>query len=134
MVCIYCKSKTEIVNSRHLSRSNGTWRRRHCLKCGAIITTIEEADYSRQWAVEDKNKRFKPFLRDKLYISIYKSLGHRKHAALDATGITQTVISKLNKLSTDGHLTSENIILTVTTCLTRFDKAGAVQYKAYHKD
>jgi transcriptional regulator NrdR family protein len=133
MVCIYCGGKTEIFNSRHLSRINGTWRRRRCLKCGAIITTTEETDYSKQWVVEGKNKRFKPFLRDKLYLSVFNNLGHRKTATIDAIAITVTVISKLGKKSKDGKLSKEDIIDTTYSTLARFDKPASVQYKAYHK-
>lgn len=133
MVCTYCGGKTEIFNSRHLSRINGTWRRRHCLKCGAIITTTEETDYSKQWVVEGKNKRFKPFLRDKLYLSVYNTLGHRKTATSDASDITATVISKLGKKSNNGKLSKEDIIDTTYFTLYKFDKPASVQYRAYHK-
>jgi len=133
MVCIYCKGKTEIVNSRHLNRSNGTWRRRHCIECNAIVTTVEETDYSKHWVIQDKNNRYKPFLRDKLYVSVYNSLGHRKSPENDATAITTTVLSRLGKSSKDGRIFREDIIRTTTSCLSRFDKAASVQYRAYHK-
>ena len=101
--------------------------------CDALITTIEEIDYSKQWVVEDKNNRYKQFYRDKLYISVYNSLGHRKSPVSDANGITATILSRLAKTSTDGRVSREEIIKVATSCLSRFDRAGSVQYKAYHK-
>lgn len=132
MVCIYCNSKTEITNSRRLARSNATWRRRHCLKCGALYTTVEEADYSRLWLIAGLKGRLSPFLRDKLFLSVYDSLRHRKTAIQDASALTSTIIAKIAKASTDGQIDRQKLIDTALACLKRFDKTAAVHYKAYY--
>ncbi len=132
MVCVYCSSKTEIINTRHQSRTNSTWRRRKCLRCGALITSIEQADYAKLWVISDNKGKLKPFKRDKLFVSIFNSLRHRNTALSDCEGLTATVISKLSKLPTKGQIGKEEIVNTTLTCLKHFDKAAAVQYKAYH--
>ena len=131
MVCIYCLSKTGIVNSRHLARSNQTWRRRQCLKCKALMTTLEEANYSGLWMVA-KDKNIKPFDRDKLFLSIYDSLKHRKTAISDANGITSTIIAKLAKNCSDGRIEHQKLIDITTSCLKNFDKPALVHYQAYY--
>src|ERR1039458_7397730 len=105
MVCIYCRSKTQVTNSRHLIRSNGTWRRRTCTKCSALFTTNEIAQYNMLWAVRDPlSGNLEPFERDKLFLSVHDSCGHRKSAISDAAGLTDTVIDKLIKVVDSGSI------------------------------
>jgi len=133
MVCTYCKGKTEITNSRHLARSNATWRRRRCLKCGALITSIEQADYSKTWMIYDAQKdKLSPFIRDRLFISIYDSLRHRRTAIQDANAITATIIAKLAKISSESQIDKTKLIATAHNCLKHFDRAAAVHYQAYY--
>ncbi|MEI9913617.1 MAG: hypothetical protein WDN66_01225 [Candidatus Saccharibacteria bacterium] len=132
MVCIYCGSKTEIINSRHQSRTNSTWRRRKCLECGAITTTTEQTDYEKSWVVSDDKGRISHFNRDRLFISLYNSLGHRRTAISDSNSLTATVIAKLAKKPSEGHINRQDIVDTSLTCLKHFDKAAAVHYKAYY--
>ena len=75
-----------------------------------------------------------PFLRDKLFISLYKAVGHRPDAAHDAIGLTATVISKLNKAVQNGSVTTTAIATLSLETLHRFDKAAATFYQAYHAD
>ena len=133
MVCTYCKGKTEITNSRHLARSNATWRRRHCLKCGAIITSIEEPDYGRTYMIYDAKKdKLSPFDRDRLFVSIYDSLRHRRTAVQDANAITATIMSKLARISSESQIDKARLLATAYDCLKHFDKAAAVHYQAYY--
>ena len=132
MVCPYCHGKTKIINSRHQTRNNSTWRRRQCLKCEALITTKEEADYSRLWVLIDKNGRFNPFLQDKLFISLYDSLKHRRTALNDARALLSTVVAKLSKVCPDGQVERQELIDTTLSILTRFDKVATVYYRAYY--
>ncbi len=133
MVCTYCKGKTEITNSRHLARSNATWRRRHCLKCGALITSIEQPDYGRTWVVYDpQNDKLSQFMRDKLFVSIYDSLRHRRTAIQDANALTATIMSKLAKISSGSQIDKTKLLSTAYECLKHFDKAAAVHFQAYY--
>lgn len=131
MVCIHCGGKTKVGNSRRQQRGNQVWRRRQCLKCGAVFSTLEAVQYELAWTVR-REKRFEPFSRDKLFLSLYRSCQHRKHALKDASGLTDTVINKLRGLAAGGALNGADIALTAQVALNRFDKAASVHYRAYH--
>ena len=97
-----------------------------------MITSIEQADYAKLWVVSNNKGYLKPFKRDKLFLSIYDSLRHRKTSLSDSESLTTTVISKLAKLTSNGQMTREDIVDTTLTCLKHFDKAAGVHYHAYH--
>jgi transcriptional repressor NrdR len=134
MVCIYCSAETRVTNSRLQKRSNSVWRRRHCEACGSIFSTEEHVDYEKSIVVQSSKGSFSPFLRDKLFTSIYRSLQHRSTALEDAIGITDTVIERVWKRVEGGKL--EAVILATATqeTLQRFDKAAAISYQAFHAD
>jgi transcriptional regulator NrdR family protein len=134
MVCVQCHHKTQVINSRHQKRSNTVWRRRSCTNCGIIFTTNESADYGALWAVVAKNGRLSPFSRDKLMLSIYGSLQHRKTALSDAAGLADTVIARLAPSITGGSLSSASIKTTAQVALNRFDTLASTHYQAFHKE
>lgn len=134
MVCTYCSSETHVINSRHQKRANNVWRRRKCLNCNRIVTTVEQIDYEKTWTVAYLNESEQPFLRDKLLISLYQSCRHRPTALPDALGLTDTVISRLRLAVTDGSVTPTAIATICSETLRRFDKTAATVYKAYHAD
>src|SRR5664279_3068123 len=94
MVCVYCGNDTQVTNSRLQKRNNAVWRRRTCKECSATITTLERIDLETAVMVVDESVHT-PFSRDKLFISIYNSCKHRKSAQADASGLTDTIISRL---------------------------------------
>ena len=102
--------------------------------CGAIFSTSEQVDYEKSWIVQFADGGQMPFLRDKLFVSLYKSLGHRPTAATDAIGLTATVIGNVQKIVQDGSVTTTAISTLSLEVLQRFDKAAAVAYQAYHAD
>jgi transcriptional regulator NrdR family protein len=132
MVCIYCGGKTHITNTRPQRRLRQTWRRHTCVECHAIFTTNEAVDLSTSIVVRDKN-RLTPFSRDRLFISIYKAIGHRETAIADASALSATIIAKLIHDSGTAAVSPFDIIATVSAVLQHFDRAGAVHYTAYHK-
>jgi len=133
MVCIKCGSRTKVVNSRLQKRSNQIWRRRLCNNCSFIFTSEEFIDFSTVWRVkEDSATNYAYFYRDKLYLSIYKSLKHRNDAFLDATELCHLVMRLLEKLATNGILTDKDIALTIASVFDNFDKAASSHYRAYH--
>jgi transcriptional regulator NrdR family protein len=80
-------------------------------------------------------KGFKPFIRDKLFITINDSLKHRKSHIDDATALTDTVISQLGEANqSNGVLTRSNIAQITTITLRRFDKTAATVYSALHSN
>lgn len=136
MVCTYCSSETAVTNSRLQKRSNSVWRRRKCLnpECAALFSTSESVDYEKSWVVQYADSSLSPFLRDKLFVSIYNSLRHRKNALDEAIGLTGSVISILGVKITDGRMPSKAISQEIYRILGRFDKAAAVSYQAFHAD
>lgn len=132
MVCIQCGQNTEVSNSRHQKRANRVWRRRKCLSCGSVFTTQEQALYQASWLVKGKKSSLTPFSRDKLFLSLYKSCQHRKHAVSDAGGLADSIIGLLSRQVQSGMIDSSAIKSTVSVALSRFDKAASTHYQAYH--
>jgi transcriptional repressor NrdR len=133
MVCIYCSGKTKVINSRPQKRLAQTWRRRECLDCGAVFTTLEAVDYAGSLRVRAADGHLEPFTRDKLFVSLYKALGHRKTATADASALADTIIAKLRPNVHSGLLERNDIVTIATGVLKNFDEAATVQYAAYHK-
>jgi transcriptional repressor NrdR len=131
MVCIYCGHDTQVTNSRHQKRLNQVWRRRKCTYCGAIFSTTEGANTSQALSVQ-KNNGLEPFSRDKLFVSVYDSLRHRKTVLDDATALTGTIISTLTPLAEGAAIDRDVVITVTTTVLQRFDKPAASHYQAFH--
>ncbi|MDQ3123281.1 MAG: hypothetical protein M3Q14_01185 [bacterium] len=135
MVCIYCGKDTKVTNSREKVRLPSTWRRRRCNSCIAQFSTIELPNFATSLVVTNKNGALSPFSRDKLFISIYKALGHRDDATQSASGLIPTVISTLLRKYPiqDGSVSAHHIALSAYIVLKRFDPMSAHTYKAYHK-
>lgn len=131
MVCVYCAHDTRVVNSRPQKRLNRVWRRRTCTNCGATFTSTEAVDLSGSITIRNK-KQLQAFQRDKLFMSIYDSLKHRKTALSDATGLTDTIVSQLYPLMTDAVLEKAAITEVTSVVLLRFDKVAATHYQAFH--
>ncbi len=71
-------------------------------------------------------------MEEKLFLSIYESLKHRKSPIIDARYIAATIITKLSKVAKDGLLDQMQIIDSVLESLNHFDKAAATHYAAFH--
>lgn len=132
MVCIYCSSHTQVVNSRHQRRANAVWRRRRCIECTNIFSTLENADYEKSWVVRQADGTLVPFLRDKLLVSIYNSCQHRPQALQDAIGLSNTVLTALLPEARSSALPASVIANHILTTLRRFDTAAATHYQAFH--
>ncbi len=131
MVCIYCASGTQVINSRHQKRSNQVWRRRQCRGCASVFTTEETVDFTKSIVVGTPSGSYEPFERDKLLLSVYDALRHRNTAQTDATALTVTIVGKLTAIHV-ATITSTTIATTAHEVLRRFDSAAAVHYKAFH--
>jgi transcriptional regulator NrdR family protein len=132
MVCIQCGNKTSVINSRLQHRNNNVWRRRKCLSCNLIFTTLERANLESSWIVMNKSGGHAPFLEDKLLISIYLSCLHRETALTDARQLTDTVIKKLKTKTLNSRLDSKTIAQTAIVALNRFDSVSSSYYAARH--
>ena len=132
MVCIYCGGLTFVINSRHQRQSNNIWRRRQCRSCRAIFTTHEKPDLKTGLMVQSSNSpHLQPFVRDKLFLSIYTSCSHRSNALDEASELTKTVIAKIGQ-PTDAVIHTKTIAATAAAILERFDPVAATVYRAYH--
>jgi transcriptional repressor NrdR len=132
MVCVHCGSETRVSNSRLQKRSNQVWRRRQCLSCQAVFTSLEGADYSSVWRVQGKAGALEPFSRDRLFMSLYRACEHRKTVLADAGGLADTITSKLAGRSNNSHITAKTIAQTAMVALNRFDKTAGAVYQAFH--
>lgn len=133
MVCIYCGSKTETINSRLQKRRNSVWRRRRCRACGAVFTSIEQVAYGSSLAFEDRASHITAFQREALFLSLYEACRHRPHAIAEAGDLTDTVIRKLlNGYVHNGVIRRADLLTVVSETLGAFDSAAQVHYTAYH--
>lgn len=132
MVCIYCGSSTKVSNSRARSGNLLVWRRRNCLGCKAKFTTKEQIDNQSAIVIQKASGALEPFHRDKLLLSIYDCLKHRKTAISDATALTDTIIRLLIPKMKGSKLQSNDIISTSSKVIARFDEPATVSYRAYH--
>ncbi|HVW22934.1 MAG TPA: hypothetical protein VHB51_00375 [Candidatus Saccharimonadales bacterium] len=104
------------------------------MACGNVFTTVEAADFAGVWAVRDKKDHLEPFSRDKLFLSLHRSLEHRKTALSDAGGLCDTLIGRLRPAVEAGVLETRAIRQHVLVALQRFDKVAAVHFAAFHSD
>lgn len=134
MVCIYCGQKTSTAITRSSNSSPRTWRRHKCSSCKAIFTTRELPDYSLSIAVQHKNSQISPFIADKVFLSVFKSMTHRNDPIHDSRGITDTVIDRICKLQDNGVIKEDMLKRVISNTLQRFDDVAYVSYIAHHKE
>jgi transcriptional regulator NrdR family protein len=123
------------MNSRPQKRHNKVWRRRRCTVCTAVFTTTEGAALAESLVIADKGPKaaYQPFLRDKLFLSVYNSCQHRVSAIADATALTDTILSMLPAISQNSLVDRRALRDNTLRVLEHFDNAAAVHYAAFHK-
>lgn len=131
MVCIYCSGDSKVTNSRLQKRSNSVWRRRKCLLCGAVWTSVEATEARSAYRVS-KGNSVHDFTPELLLISLYEALRHRKTAVTDAAALCDTVIQQLQK-KRRATIYSADIKKTSHAVLLHFDKTAAAVYLARSK-
>ena len=108
-----------------------TWRRRQCLQCKALTTSIESVDLASAFRVRTE-AALAPFSRDILFVSIYESCKHRKTALQDATELTATIITTLPTIHKKSVIEHSDLVQTIHQTLQRFDTIAATLYLAFH--
>ncbi len=131
MVCLYCSGETRVANSRHQKRLNQVWRRRQCLSCKAVFSTLEMADTTQALRIAN-HKRLEPFSRDTLLLSLYDSLRHRKTAISDATALVGTIMGLMYPLVEQATIQRDVLVELAGATLERFDPVAATHYRAFH--
>ena len=132
MKCIYCSHETKVVNSRPKKLDHQTWRRLNCTSCGSTVTSIESVSLDEALRVEKRNSGIEPFYRDKLYISIYKSIDHMPDPAVNASYLTNNVLRHMYKTKPFGPVVpSSTISKHAATTLKNFNAAASVRYLSF---
>lgn len=130
MVCIYCNGKTRVFNSRRQVRNNNVWRRRKCLSCGAVFTSVESPDLSSSLSV-NRMGVYEPFLEDLLFTEILLALQDRKDCYSAARELTNSVIRNL--VREEGASFTPHLISAATSkVLKRFNRRAYQRYAADH--
>jgi transcriptional repressor NrdR len=130
MNCPYCNIDSRVVNSRLQKRSNSVWRRRNCINCGAIWTTIESMKGSVTFKVKS-NEDLVDFRPEILLISLYECLKHRKTPETDAQYVFETVLGNLGQTKNTVYTTGL-IAASSYKVLKNYDKLAADLYKTLH--
>lgn len=136
MVCIYCGNKTKVTNSRAQKTNLATWRRRECLKCHSVVTSIENISLEDAIRVEKRNQSLEPFWRDKIYLSICKAIDHLDNSAVTAMFLTNTVLRHLFKASKDINpiIKSDYVSITVSKVLKNYNAAASIKYLSFQSN
>jgi transcriptional regulator NrdR family protein len=133
MVCIYCRGDTQVTNSRLQKKANSVWRRRRCLKCGAMFSSVEQSRYEQSFMVAQDQSHLVAFERDRLFLDMYEACRHRKTALRDAAALTDTILGKLlAEYTSTGTIERRDIVAVANGVLQHFDAAAHVHYGAFH--
>ncbi len=134
MVCIYCGSDTQVINSRLQKRANSVWRRRRCTGCKAVFTTQESIELGTSLVVQYADNAMAPFSRDKLFVSVLQACDQLPDPFPTAAALTSTSVNKIMKQIQEGQLTPEIIARSTATVLKRFQPLLAVRYASMHSE
>jgi transcriptional regulator NrdR family protein len=130
MVCLYCSEKLRVSNSRTQKSTNSIWRRRSCPACRAVFTSIEAISLENSIRVSD-SKALEPFMKEKLFMSVYESLKHKQKPLQDARDVTETICSKLMRQHIQAATLDRQVIISVATeILRRYDSLAGMHYQA----
>jgi transcriptional repressor NrdR len=134
MKCIFCRSNTNVNNSRE-KKGILTWRRRECSACGKIFTTKESPLADNLFVIKRTGKRQR-FMYEKLLISLFSVLTTRKNSdngddAKLSKKITENITENILKYSRNRSVLSSDIIIMAYSHLKRTSPALAEQYIYY---
>lgn len=132
MKCPFCQSDTSVEISRPSRKIPSVWRRRQCDNCNRVFSTKEKPDLSLSISVKNKAGQEEPFSEDKLLMSVFVCLTHRKDALEASRALSDTITRLLFPLKSNA-IESTEIKAAVLKVLKRFDGAAATYYKAHHK-
>ncbi len=135
MVCIYCGNKTKVTNSRPQIRLGQTWRRRECVRCHAVFTSLEQVALTDVLRAKKRSGTIEHFERDKLFLSIYKSVDHLPSSIGLARELTDTILGKLFRKKPMSPIIETTAISALTApTLKAFNAAASVRYLSFQKD
>ena len=135
MVCIYCGNKTKVTNSRPQVRLGQTWRRRECVVCHAVFTSLEHVALTDVLRAKKRSGAVEHFERDKLFLSIYRSVEHLDSAISVARELTDTILGKLfHKKPMSPIIATTEVATVAAKTLKAYNAAASVRYLSFQAD
>lgn len=132
MQCPYCNvTDCRVVDSRLVSESSVTWRRRECEGCKRRFTTYERIEYSLPSVVK-KNGQRESFSRDKLLKSLRIACNKRPVSADTLDDVAGKVERGFGE-GGDREVSSEAIGLSVMKALKSLDEVAYVRFASVYK-
>lgn len=95
MVCPYCTSPTHVTNSRRRRLGYSIWRRRECLTCQQVFSTLEYPIVEKIIVLKTLEGRLKPLKQINVYTTVFQALGGLKAASETAQHLTETCLNKI---------------------------------------
>jgi transcriptional regulator NrdR family protein len=132
MRCPFCESDTSVEISRPSLKIPSVWRRRQCKNCHKVLSTREKPDLALSFLVKKEAGHEEPFSEDKLLMSVYECLTHRKDA-LEASKALSDTVTRMLLPRKSGIIVETEIKTTILKVLKRFDGAAFTYYKAHHR-
>lgn len=128
MVCLYCHSKTKIINSRFNKELFKTWRRHKCIKCGAMFTSYENIELGQAIKVSNNTGDLAFFDNNKLFTSIYSCLFHQNNPLQAAKIVNNAVLRHILTAKSLPIISTEQIIYFTALALKQYDASAAIKY------
>ena len=133
MFCIKCHSpQTKVTNSRSHKKRASIWRRRQCVICGTVFTTIETVATDGMLSVKNPQGSKSPFSVARLLMSISPLLTEQSSAPDDAYWLAVTVYEKVLATGEPEIVIKELASITFST-IERFDSTAALKYALDHR-
>ncbi|MBS1958441.1 MAG: transcriptional repressor NrdR [Bdellovibrionales bacterium] len=133
MKCPYCSTpETKVIDSRLNQTADMTRRRRECLECGGRFTTYERIEEVMPNVIK-KDGRREPFVREKIFSGIQKSVQKRP---VTTTQIESAVVNIEKLIQSYGlkEIPSKSIGEMVMAALLQLDKVAYVRFASVYRE
>lgn len=133
MLCPFCQSvNVAVIDSRPRDEGTSIWRRRECLKCSKRFSSREKIDFSYLSVVKGDGKR-EPFSREKIVMSIFKSIGKREIPEEKLKKAVDEITQEIHKNSKT-EIQSSSIGELVLHKLRKLDPVAYIRFASVFKD
>ena len=129
MQCKFCGKNTKVTDKRE--SSDGTRRRRECLKCKKRFTTYERPEEKDIMIVKKDNRR-EHFADEKLRLGLIKACEKRPVSMEKIDQIVEDIKEKLRKKGKEVH--ADMIGKMVMDKLKKLDKVAYIRFASVYKD
>ena len=129
MKCKFCGEDTRVTDKRE--SSEGTRRRRECLKCKKRFTTYEKPEEKDIMIVKKDNRR-EHFADEKLRLGLIKACEKRPVSMEKIDQIVEDIKEKLRKKGKEVH--ADMIGKMVMDKLKKLDKVAYIRFASVYKD